>query len=103
MHERPSMNATFYPCLCSSAFGWVGVVWLLLSQLYDLVEQLSFDTWDSAGLSHFVLIFGQADLFKFCVFVFPAGGLAGKARSKVFEMNGTDSDQMLVLHSVPFF
>lgn len=58
------MNVTLYLCLCSSAFGWVGVVWLPLSQLYVLVGQLSFDTWDGAGLSHFVLIFGQADLLS---------------------------------------
>lgn len=64
MHERPSMNVTLCLCLSSAAFGWVGVVWLPLSQLYDLGGQLSFDTWNGAGLSHFVLIFGQADLLS---------------------------------------
>lgn len=64
------MSITLYFCLCSATFGWIGVVWLPLSQLYGLVGQLSFDTWDGADLSLFVLIFSQADLlslaFSFC-------------------------------------
>jgi len=40
---------------------------------------------------------------KFGVSIFPAGALAGKARSKVFEKSRTELDQVLALYSLPLF
>lgn len=76
---------------------------MLLSQCYDLLGQLSFDTQDGAGLSCFVLIFGQADLLSFAFLFSQKEVWLGRLGAKFFEMNGTDSDRILVLHSVLFF
>lgn len=76
---------------------------MLLSQRYDLLGQLSFDTQDGAGLSCFVLIFGQADLLSFAFLFSQKEVWLGRLGAKFFEMNGTDSDRILVLHSVLFF
>lgn len=61
------------------------------------------DTWEGESISHFVLILAKL-ICKFGIFIFPAGALAGKARSKVFfEMNRTETDQMLSLYSLLLF
>lgn len=76
---------------------------MLLSQRYDLLGQLSFDTRDGAGLSPFVLIFGQADLLSFAFLFSQKEVWLGRLGAKFFEMNGTDSDRILVLQSVLCF
>lgn len=103
MHERPSMDVTLCHCLSSLAFCWVAVVWLPPLRPYDLVGQLCLLTLGKVW-AYLILYWSLANPnCKFGVFIFPAGALAGKARSKVFEMNRTEPDQMLALYSFLFF